>query len=155
MAKNNNSRGINANLGGQNADSFFNDFHKDLRADFLLANPPFNMSDWGGERLRDDARWKYGAPPVNYKIELNRQMNQTLEAMARVIFKSWFVDFDPVCAKAEGGDTGLPEEIADLFPDGFEDSEVGGIPKKWHSAPLAEVLFVWNIKKFGKLKLTG
>lgn len=57
-------RGIDANLGGQNADSFHNDLHKDLRADFVLANPPFNMSDWGGERLRDDARWKYGIPPV-------------------------------------------------------------------------------------------
>ena len=58
-------RGIDANLGGQNADSFHNDLHKDLRADFVLANPPFNMSDWGGERLREDARWKYGLPPVN------------------------------------------------------------------------------------------
>ncbi len=57
-------RGIDANLGGQNADSFHNDLHKDLRADFVLANPPFNMSDWGGERLREDARWKYGIPPV-------------------------------------------------------------------------------------------
>jgi type I restriction enzyme M protein len=57
-------RGIDANLGGQNADSFHNDLHKDLRADFILANPPFNMSDWGGERLREDARWKYGIPPV-------------------------------------------------------------------------------------------
>jgi type I restriction enzyme M protein len=58
-------RGIDANLGGQNADSFHNDLHKDLRADFLLANPPFNMSDWGGQRLKDDARWKYGIPPAN------------------------------------------------------------------------------------------
>jgi type I restriction enzyme M protein len=58
-------RGIDANLGGKNADSFHNDLHKDLRADFILANPPFNMSDWGGERLREDARWKYGIPPVN------------------------------------------------------------------------------------------
>jgi type I restriction enzyme M protein len=58
-------RGIDANLGGQNADSFYNDLHKDLRADFLLANPPFNMSDWGGQRLKNDARWKYGTPPVN------------------------------------------------------------------------------------------
>jgi type I restriction enzyme, S subunit len=54
------------------------------------------------------------------KIELNRRMNQTLEQMARAIFKSWFVDFDPVRAKAEGRDTGLPDEIAELFPDGFE-----------------------------------
>ena len=52
------------------------------------------------------------------KIELNRRMNETLEAMARALFKSWFVDFDPVRAKAEGRDTGLPRAIADLFPDG-------------------------------------
>ena len=58
-------RGIDANLGGQNADSFHSDLHKDLKADFILANPPFNMSDWGGERLREDARWRYGIPPVN------------------------------------------------------------------------------------------
>jgi type I restriction enzyme M protein len=57
-------RGIEANLGPQHADSFHNDLHKDLKADFILANPPFNMSDWGGERLREDVRWKYGVPPV-------------------------------------------------------------------------------------------
>ena len=65
------------------------------------------------------------------KIELNRQMNQTLEAMAQAIFKSWFVDFDPVRAKAEGRDTGLPPEIAALFPSEFQDSELGPIPKGW------------------------
>ncbi len=58
-------RGIDADLGPHNADSFHNDLHKDLKADFILANPPFNMSDWGGDRLRNDARWKFGAPPVN------------------------------------------------------------------------------------------
>lgn len=58
-------RGIEANLGPHHADSFHNDLHRDLRADFLLANPPFNMSDWGGQRLREDVRWKYGIPPVN------------------------------------------------------------------------------------------
>jgi len=57
-------RGIHDDLGPQHADSFHNDLHKDLKADFVLANPPFNISDWGGERLRDDQRWKYGAPPV-------------------------------------------------------------------------------------------
>ena len=51
------------------------------------------------------------------KIELNRRMNETLEAMARALFKSWFVDFDPVRAKAEGRDPGLPKPLADLFPD--------------------------------------
>ncbi len=65
------------------------------------------------------------------KIELNRRMNETLEAMARALFKSWFVDFDPVRAKAEGRDTGLPKQIADLFPDSFEDSELGEIPRGW------------------------
>jgi type I restriction enzyme M protein len=56
-------RGIEANLGPHHADTFRNDLHKDLRADFVLANPPFNMSDWGGENLKDDVRWKYGVPP--------------------------------------------------------------------------------------------
>jgi type I restriction enzyme M protein len=57
-------RGIDANLGPEPADSFHRDLHADLKADFVLANPPFNMSDWGGERLRDDKRWTYGTPPA-------------------------------------------------------------------------------------------
>jgi type I restriction enzyme M protein len=57
-------RGIEANLGPHHADAFRNDLHKDLRADFVLTNPPFNMSDWGGENLKDDVRWKYGVPPA-------------------------------------------------------------------------------------------
>jgi len=57
-------RKIEGNLGSENADSFHRDLHPDLKADFILANPPFNMKDWGGERLRDDARWKYGIPPA-------------------------------------------------------------------------------------------
>lgn len=65
------------------------------------------------------------------KIELNRKMNRTLENIAQAIFKSWFVDFDPVRAKAEGRDPDLSEKIADLFPDSFEDSELGEIPKGW------------------------
>src|SRR2546427_4865723 len=57
-------RGIEANLGPHHADTFHSDLHPDLRADFILANPAFNMSDWGGERLRENVRWKYGVPPV-------------------------------------------------------------------------------------------
>ncbi len=57
-------RGLEANLGKHNADSFHDDQHKTLKADFILANPPFNISDWGGERIQDDIRWKYGVPPV-------------------------------------------------------------------------------------------
>ena len=89
------------------------------------------------------------------KIELNRQMNKTLEEMARAIFKSWFVDFDPVHAKAavrrehpnwtneQVSRTALPKlnpEIAELFPDSFEDSELGKIPKGWKSVVFEEIV---------------
>ena len=57
-------RGIDANLGRHHADSFRQNQHQDLKADYILANPPFNMSDWGGDQLRDDARWQYGVPPA-------------------------------------------------------------------------------------------
>ena len=92
------------------------------------------------------------------KIELNRRMNETLEAKARAPFKSWFVDFDPVRAKhalskvegvegrpsASSGQAfpGLPKSIADLFPDSFEDSELGEIPKGWTVNPLSEITTV-------------
>lgn len=56
-------RGIEANLGQFNADTFFNDCHPTLKADFVMANPPFNLSDWGADRLAEDQRWKYGVPP--------------------------------------------------------------------------------------------
>jgi type I restriction enzyme, S subunit len=72
------------------------------------------------------------------KIELNRQMNQTLEVMARAIFKSWFVDFDPVRAKAEGRKpVSMDAETAALFPDSFEESELGEIPKGWQVCDLS------------------
>ena len=58
-------RGIEANLGSYNADTFFNDCHPTLRADFIMANPPFNLSGWGADKLRDDVRWQYGMPPAN------------------------------------------------------------------------------------------
>ena len=70
------------------------------------------------------------------KIELNRRMNQTLEAMARALFKSWFVDFDPVRAKMAGRDPGLPKHLADLFPDRMVDSELGPIPEGWEVTPV-------------------
>ena len=57
-------RGLEGDLGPHNADTFHADQHADLKADFILANPPFNVSDWGGDRLRDEVRWKFGAPPV-------------------------------------------------------------------------------------------
>jgi type I restriction enzyme S subunit len=76
------------------------------------------------------------------KIELNRRMSETLEAMARALFKSWFVDFDPVRAKSEGRDPGLPKPLADLFPDSFEDSELGVIPKGWDVRALSDFVDV-------------
>ena len=57
-------RGLEANLGKHNADSFHDDQHKTLKANYILANPPFNISDWGGERLQEDIRWRYGTPPA-------------------------------------------------------------------------------------------
>jgi len=74
------------------------------------------------------------------KIELNRRMCETLEEMARALFKSWFVDFDPVRAKAEGRDPGLPQPLADLFPDSFGNSELGEIPKGWEVGALGNFL---------------
>jgi len=65
------------------------------------------------------------------KVDLNRQMNESLEAMARALFKSWFVDFDPVRRKAEGKDPGLPYPLGDLFPARLVDSELGEIPEGW------------------------
>src|SRR5881628_3540334 len=73
------------------------------------------------------------------KIELNRRMNETLEAMARALFKSWFVDFDPVCAKAEGRDTGLPKPLADLFPARLVESELGEIPEGWEVKSIGDL----------------
>jgi type I restriction enzyme M protein len=58
-------RGLDSNLGPHNGDTFRNDLHKDLRADFILANPPFNMSPWGAEHLQDDVRWQFATPPAS------------------------------------------------------------------------------------------
>src|SRR5579884_1285520 len=87
---------------------------------------------------------------LDAKIELNRRTNQTLEAMARALFESWFVDFDPVRAKAEGRDPELPEPIANLFPDRFADSELGRIPEGWRAGTLAELAVLnpeaWSLR---------
>ncbi len=105
--------------------------------------------------LRDQRDMRVTLPPVSEqraiahvlgalddKIELNRRMNETLEAMARALFKSWFVDFDPVRAKMEGRDTGLPKDIADLFPDRLVDSTIGLAPEGWAVTPLTDLMEV-------------
>jgi type I restriction enzyme S subunit len=71
-------------------------------------------------------------------IELNRKSSEILEEMFKALFRSWFVDFDPVRAKAEGRSTGLPDEISDLFPDSFEEADLGKIPRGWQCLPLAD-----------------
>jgi type I restriction enzyme, S subunit len=102
--------------------------------------------------LRDVAQLPIAVPPegerkaithilstLDDKIELNRRMNETLEAMARALFKSWFVDFDPVRAKIAGRDPGLPKDIADFFPDRLLESEFGEIPEGWAFRPISDL----------------
>lgn len=86
---------------------------------------------WAPKEIEEQRAIAHILGTLDDKIELNRRMNETLEAMARALFKSWFVDFDPVRAKAEGRDPGLLRDIADLFPDTLENSELGEIPKGW------------------------
>ncbi len=77
---------------------------------------------------------------IDDKIELNRQMNRTLEAMARAIFKAWFVDFEPVKAKADGATSfrGMPQQVFDQLPDRFTESELGPVPEGWEVKRLDE-----------------
>ena len=88
------------------------------------------------------------------RISLLRETNATLEAIAQALFKSWFVDFDPVRAKAEGREPeGMPAEVADLFPSEFEDTELGEIPKGWKLGTLTEELKVAYGKNLPTTKL--
>jgi len=87
------------------------------------------------------------------KIELNRRQNETLEAMARALFKAWFVDFEPVRAKMEGrwqrglSLPGLPAHLYDLFPDRLVESELGEIPEGWKYAPLSEFIEILDSRR--------
>lgn len=83
------------------------------------------------------------------KIESNRRMSDTLDVMSRALFKSWFVDFDPVRAKSEGRDAGLPSHLADLFPARLIDSELGPIPGGWRVTLLGDVCRRVAIGPFG------
>lgn len=79
---------------------------------------------------------------LSQKIELNQKMNETLEEISKTLFKSWFIDFDPVRAKVEGRPTGLSKEISDLFPVELVESEIGEIPKGWEAVQLQEYITV-------------
>jgi type I restriction enzyme S subunit len=97
-------------------------------ADLLLPTPPLSTQRAIAHILGT----------LDDKIDLNRRMNETLEAMARALFRSWFVDFDPVRAKAEGRDPCLAKPLADVFPDGFECSDGTEVPFGWRRAPLGD-----------------
>lgn len=79
---------------------------------------------------------------IEARVELNRRMNETLEAMARALFKSWFVDFDPVRAKAEGREAGLPVRLAELFPIDFDECDSGQIPAGWQVRSVSQFAFM-------------
>jgi type I restriction enzyme S subunit len=118
---------------------------KDL--DVGSANPTLNRNhvhpiETSWAPLSDQKAIAHILGTLDDKIELNRKTNKTLEAMAKALFKSWFVDFDPVRAKSEGRPTGFPAEISDLFPDSFEDSELGEFPSGWEMETLGEILDV-------------
>lgn len=88
---------------------------------------------------------------LDERIALIRDTNATLEAIAQALFKSWFVDFDPVRAKAEGREPeGVPPEVAELFPSQFEDSEIGEIPKGWHAMRLDDVCEINPSRRLAK-----
>lgn len=117
---------------------------QDHIVDYLQAIAEHSTSAYPSIRPSDIEAIEFPLPPLeeqrriarilgalDAKIELNRRMSKTLEEMARALFQSWFVDFDPVRAKMEGRDTGLPCYLADLFPDRLVDSEMGEIPEGW------------------------
>ena len=104
-----------------------------------------------GSSRKAIAQFEFAIPPLDEqraiarvlgalddKIELNRRMSATLEAMARALFKSWFVDFEPVRAKLEGRPSGLPPALDALFPASFEASELGQIPSGWGVGTLGD-----------------
>ena len=92
---------------------------------------------------------------LDEKIELNRQMNETLEAIARAIFKSWFVNFDPVRAKMEGRKpAGMDSETAALFPSTFQDSTLGKIPKGWEVEQIGNIVEIVKGRSYKSSELT-
>ncbi len=115
------------------------------------AQPNFNLRDIGDlpipvKSLSEQRATAHILGTLDDKIELNRRRNATLEAMARALFKAWFVDFEPVRAKLEGrwhrGQSlpGLPAHLYDLFPDHLVDSELGEIPEGWSAGKFGQIV---------------
>lgn len=98
--------------------------------------------------LREQQSIAHILSTIDNKIELNRKINKTLEFLVKAIFKSWFVDFDPVRAKMDGlAPYGMDAEIASLFPDSFEDSQLGKIPTGWRVVPFGDVIIIHDSKR--------
>ena len=143
-----------------NTTLWVNDFHGNdpLFTSYLLRTIDFqscsDKSSVPGVNRNDLHRIPVSLPPLaeqkriasilgalDDKIELNRRMNAKLEDMARTLFKSWFVDFDPVRAKLDGRlPAGMDANTAALFPDAFEESALGLIPKGWKVLPVGDVV---------------
>lgn len=101
--------------------------------------------------LSEQKRIAHIVGTLDEKIELNRRMNKTLEEMARALYKSWFIDFDPVVAKSKGRKPeGMDAATAKLFPSSFEDSVLGRIPKGWNVVSLPEVIDINPFRSFKK-----
>lgn len=124
---------------------FFRSIAEDLALlDVGSANPTLNRNHvhpmrvaWPSPTIQRSIAEILGA--LDDRIELNRRMNRTLEALAKKLFKSWFVDFDPVIAKSEGRKPfGLSDELAALFPSEFQESEQGPIPKGWRVSAIGQ-----------------
>tara|TARA_B100000886_G_scaffold255475_1_gene180929 strand:+ start:1999 stop:3315 length:1317 start_codon:yes stop_codon:yes gene_type:complete len=113
------------------------------------AQPKFNKTDFRSLELSvpaidDQKAISHILGTLDEKIELNKNTIETLEKISKALFKSWFIDFDPVRAKEEGRSTGLSYEMSDLFPNSFEDSEIGEIPKDWKIKSLDEIATYLN-----------
>ena len=120
----------------------------------ILNKSAFGQIEFDAPSLEEQKHISTTLRPLNDRITLLRETNATLEAIAQALFKSWFVDFDPVRAKMEGRTPeGMDEATAALFPDGFETSELGEVPRGWRTAKVAEVAEVVKGKSYSSKDL--
>jgi len=123
------------------------------------SNPTLSRAVFGAQlfplpSLKEQTAITEALDVLDDRITLLRETNATLEAIAQALFKSWFVDFDPVRAKQQGlAPEGMDEATAALFPDGFEESELGRVPKGWRLAPLSKAFDINPTRKLKKGEL--
>lgn len=139
-------RGIEADLGETHADTFHNDLHKDLKADYILANPPFNISDWGAERLQGDARWTYGKPPAgnaNYAWIQHMVYHLAPKGVLGLVLANGSM------STTSGGEGEIRQK---LIEDGLIDCMIALPPQLFYSVTIPVCL--WFIRR-GKTKRIG